>query len=192
MQDLAIKLLNYAKLKGFNNVTCAMLLAQCHHESQGFTKLEENLNYSTAPRIMAAFGYRIKILNLTPDIIKKCVNNPQYLANTMYSNRMGNGTPMTNDGYKYRGRGLIQLTGKANYELYDKLIPNSNLLIQPERASLSDVAVQIAIQYFIQNKLLNNSDLSEVTKKINGGINGLEERTKLYDYYRKYLLDNKI
>jgi putative chitinase len=192
MQDLAIKLLNYAKLKGFNNVTCAMLLAQCHHESQGFTKLEENLNYSTAPRIMAAFSYRIKILNLTPDIIKKCVNNPQYLANTMYSNRMGNGTPMTNDGYKYRGRGLIQLTGKANYELYDKLIPSSNLLIQPERAALPDVAVQIAVQYFIQNKLLNNSDLSEVTKKINGGINGLEERTKLYDYYKKYLLDNKI
>ena len=192
MQDLAIKLLNYAKLKGFNNVTCAMLLAQCHHESQGFTKLEENLNYSTAPRIMAAFSYRIKILNLTPDIIKKCVNNPQYLANTMYSNRMGNGTPMTNDGYKYRGRGLIQLTGRANYELYDKLIPSSNLLIQPERASLSDVAVQIAVQYFIQNKLLNNSNLSEVTKKINGGINGLEERTKLYDYYKKYLLDNKI
>jgi putative chitinase len=192
MQDLAIKLLNYAKLKGFNNVTCAMLLAQCHHESQGFTKLEENLNYSTAPRIMAAFSYRIKILNLTPDIIKKCVNNPQYLANTMYSNRMGNGTPMTNNGYKYRGRGLIQLTGRANYELYDKLIPSSNLLIQPERASLSDVAVQIAVQYFIQNKLLNNSDLSEVTKKINGGINGLEERTKLYDYYKKYLLDNKI
>jgi putative chitinase len=192
MQELAIKLLNYAKLKGFNNVTCAMLLAQCHHESQGFTKLEENLNYSTAPRIMTAFSYRIKILNLTPDIIKKCVNNPQYLANTMYSNRMGNGTPMTNDGYKYRGRGLIQLTGRANYELYDKLVPSSNLLIQPERASLPDVAVQIAVQYFIQNKLLNNSNLSEVTKKINGGINGLEERTKLYDYYKKYLLDNKI
>jgi putative chitinase len=192
MQDLAIKLLNYAKLKCFNNVTCAMLLAQCHHESQGFTKLEENLNYSTIARIMAIFGNRIKILNLTPDIVKKCVNNSQFLANTMYSNRMGNGTPMTNDGYKYRGRGIIQLTGKANYELYDKLIPNSNLLIQPERASLPDVAVQIAVQYFIQNKLLNNSNLSEVTKKINGGINGLEERTKLYDYYKKYLLDNKI
>jgi putative chitinase len=124
---------------------------------------------------MAIFGNRIKILNLTPDIVKKCVNNSQFLANTMYSNRMGNGTPMTNDGYKYRGRGIIQLTGKANYELYDKLIPNSNLLIQPERASLPDVAVQIAVQYFIQNKLLNNSNLSEVTKKINGGITGLKK-----------------
>lgn len=191
MPELAIKLLNYAKIKGFNSVTCAMLLTQCHHESQGFTQLEENLNYSTIPRIMAIFGNRIRILNLTPDIVKKCVKNPQYLANTMYSNRMGNGSSMTNEGYKYRGRGLIQLTGKDQYKLYDKLIPNSNLLAQPERASLPDIAVQIAVQYFIENKLLNNSDLIEVTKKINGGINGLEERTKLYDQYRKELLGTR-
>ena len=192
MQKLAIKLLNHAKLKGFNNVTCAMLLTQCHHESQGFTKLEENLNYSTIARIMAIFGNRIKILNLTPDIVKKCVNNPQFLANTMYSNRMGNGSAMTNDGYRYRGRGLIQLTGKEQYQLYDKLIPNSNLLAQPERVSLPDVAVQIAVQYFIQNKLLNNSNLIEVTKKINRGLIDLDKRAKLYDEYRKYLFDNKI
>lgn len=191
MTELAIKLLNYAKIKGFNSVTCAMLLTQCHHESQGFTQLEENLNYSTITRIMAIFGNRIRVLNLTPDVIKQCVKNPQYLANTMYSNRMGNGSAMTNDGYKYRGRGLIQLTGKDQYRLYDKLIPNSNLLTQPERASLPDIAVQIAVQYFIENKLLNNSNLIEVTKKINGGINGLEERTKLYDQYRKELLGIK-
>jgi|688.fasta_scaffold170339_4 putative chitinase len=192
MNALAVKLLNYAKSAGFSNITCAMLLAQCHHESQGFTKLEENLNYSTIERILSVFKTRINSLQLSSDIIKKCVNNPRFLANTMYSNRMGNGPCITGDGYKYRGRGLIQLTGKNNYELYNRLIPTSNLLVQPERASLPDVAIQIAVQYFIQNKIINNSNVEQVTKVINGGVNGLEERTKLYDEYRMYLWVNKI
>jgi putative chitinase len=90
---------------------------------------------------------------------------------------------MTNEGWLYRGRGLIQLTGKNNYSLYDKLIVGSNLLSQPDRASLPDVAVQIAIQYFIQNKLINTSDVQIITQKINGGLNGLDERIRLYDFY---------
>lgn len=178
MQALAIKLLDYAKSKGFSKTSCAMLLAQCHHESMGFTKLEESLNYTTKLQLVKTFGTRIM-----PDLLDKCLRNPQYLANTVYSNRMGNGSILTGDGYKYRGRGLIQLTGKNNYTLYDKLIVGSNLLSQPDRASLPDVAVQIAIQYFTQNKLINISDVTAVTRKINGGLNGLDERIKLYDFY---------
>jgi putative chitinase len=183
MQALAIKLLDYAKSRWFNKTSCAMLLAQCHHESMGFTRLEENLNYTTVERIMSIFGNRIRSLKLTRDNIEKCVRNPQRLANTVYANRMGNGTSMTNEGWLYRGRGLIQLTGKNNYSLYDKLIVGSNLLSQPDRASLPDVAVQIAIQYFIQNKLINTSDVQIITQKINGGLNGLDERIRLYDFY---------
>lgn len=187
MQALAIKLLDYAKLKEFNKTSCAMLLAQCHHESMGFTKLEENLNYTTVERIMSIFGNRIRSLQLTPDNIEKCIRNPQRLANTVYANRMGNGTAMTNEGWLYRGRGLIQLTGKNNYTLYDKLLPYCNILRQPDRVALPDIAIQIAVQFFIQNKLINTSDVKIVTEKINGGLNGLGERIKLYDYYSELI-----
>lgn len=178
MQALAIKLLDYAKSKGFNKISCVMLLAQCHHESMGFTRLQENLNYTTKLQLIKIFDTRI-----IPDLLDKCLRNPQYLANTVYANRMGNGSILTNDGYKYRGRGLIQLTGKNNYTLYDKLIVGSNLLSQPDRASLPDVAVQIAVQYFVQNKLINTNDVKAVTQKINGGLNKLDERIRLYDFY---------
>lgn len=187
MQALAIKLLNYARQKGFNNTSCIMLLTQCHHESMGFTKLEEDLTYTTPERIMKIFGSRIRALQLTRDNIEKCVRNPQRLANTVYASRMGNGTSMTNEGWLYRGRGLIQLTGKNNYSLYDKLLPSNNILKQPDRVALPDIAVQIAVEYFIQNKLINTSDVKMTTEKINGGLNGLDERIKLYDYYSELI-----
>lgn len=188
MNELAKRLLDKAKFYNFSKISCAMLLAQCDHESMGFTRLEENLNYSTADRILTVFRSRIDYLKLPIVTINKCVNNPQMLANTMYSNRMGNGNITTNDGFKYKGRGVIQLTGKSQYEAMDKYLNTNNLgsenlVTQPERAKIPEVAIKIACCYFMMNNLLDNDNVIEVTKKINGGINGLKEREELYKKY---------
>ena len=151
-----------------------MFLAQCGHESAGFTRFNENLNYS-AKALKGVFGRYF----LDDKIASEYERKPEKIANRVYANRMGNGSENSGDGWKYRGRGILQLTGKANYEAFYKetgidVINNPDLL----STDLS-VAIKSAIWFWNKNKLnhyCDNDDFIGLTKRINGGLNGLKDR----------------
>lgn len=155
-----------------------MFLAQCDHESNGFRVVEENLNYSK-DGLLTTFG---KYFDEVSAIAY--ARDKQMIANIVYANRMGNGDVESGEGYKYRGRGYIQLTGKNNYRqcgdyLGLALLDNPDLLCLPENAMDS------ALWFFDTNNLINQLDITKVTKKINGGVNGLHEREILFNKYKK-------
>lgn len=155
---------------------CAFL-AQIGHESNGLTVFVENLNYS-AQRLCAVWPKRFPTLAIAEPYHR----NPEKIANKVYANRMGNGSPETGDGWRYRGRGAKQITGKTNYQLYGDAVGidavgNPDLLSQPEHACLS------AAWYWNScnlNALADKEDIRQMTKLINGGYNGLEDRTSRY------------
>jgi len=148
-------------------------IGQCAHESGNFRILEENLHYS-APRLMAVWPSRFPNL----DVAAQYANNPEKLANKIYSGRMGNGDEESGEGYAYRGRGLIQMTGKESYAncgsgLGVDLVGDPNRLLDPQYAALS-------AGWFWNKKGLNSladvQDYETMTKRINGGLNGLDDR----------------
>lgn len=149
-------------------------LAQCGHESAGFTKFVENLNYS-------AKGLRATFPKYFPDdsTAVKYERQPEKIANRVYANRMNNGIESSGDGWKYRGRGPIQLTGKANYEAFSK-DTGIDVLTNPDEA-FKDLATLLKTAIWFWNKnnlniLADKKDIKSMTKKINGGFIGLEER----------------
>jgi putative chitinase len=151
----------------------AAFIGQCAHESGNFKTLEENLNYKPEA-LMRVWPSRF------PDIATamKYAHNPEMIANKVYGGRMGNGPEETGDGWKYHGRGLIQLTGKENYAncgsgIGVDLLSNPNLLNTPEYAALS------AGWFWGKrglNLLADSGDIETMTKRINGGLIGLEDR----------------
>lgn len=159
-------------------------LAQTTFESGYMNYIEEKFTYSTK-RLLQVFPKYFK----TVDEANEYAYKPEKIANRVYANRMGNGDEQSGDGYRYRGRGLIQLTGKNNYLKFSKwyndskiFVDSPDLLLQPQFAALS------AFFYWDKNKL-NDYIIIEtgsynickkLTKKINGGYNGLDERFKLY------------
>lgn len=156
----------------------AMFLAQCSHESGGFKAKVENLNYS-ADALNRVFPKYFK--NAGRDA-NQFARKPEAIANIVYANRMGNGDQASGDGYKYRGRGYIQLTGKSNYELFAQSIGKS-LDEAVEYASTDAGALESALYFWNReklNSLCNEKDPDgsclNVTKRINGGTNGLEDR----------------
>jgi len=157
----------------------AAFIAQCAHESGGFIFLTENLNYK-AESLVKVFPKYFKDLPTAKAYEKK----PEKIANKIYANRMGNGDELSGDGWKYRGRGLIQLTGKTNYTWFA-----SSLEISPEEAAeytqTFEGAAQSACWFWETNKLNNEADKGDIltmTKKINGGTIGLEDRKKHYEH----------
>ena len=149
----------------------AAFIGQCQHESGNFTKLEENLNYSSE-RLIKVWPSRF------PDLISadKYAHNPQALANKVYAGRLGNN--QENDGWKYHGRGLIQLTGRENYErcgsnLGVDLIGNPTWLLDPKYAALS--AGWFWKKHGL-NELADQQEHGMITKRINGGTLGLDDR----------------
>lgn len=158
------------------NERIAMFLTQVGHESAGLSVIEENLNYR-ADRLNIIFPKYFRDVN-----VADYAHNPQKIANRVYANRMGNGNELSGDGFKFRGRGLIQLTGKNNYSAFaldmrlsiDEAI---QYLTTPTGAAIS------AGWFWNKNGLnqwADNSDVLTVTRKINGGTNGLEERVHLF------------
>ena len=149
----------------------ACFLAQVMHESNSFKALSENLNYS-AQGLMRTWPSRFPDL----DVAEKYEHNPEKIANKVYAGRMGN--IEEGDGWKYHGRGLIQLTGRENYANFGlnagvDVLSNPDLLTTPEYASLS------AGWYWNKrnlNELADKMDIEGITKKINGGTIGLEDR----------------
>ena len=155
----------------------AMFLAQVGHESGGLTRTSENLNYKPE-RLAQIFPKYFR--DVDPH---EYAHNPEKIANRVYSNRMGNGDEESGDGYKFRGRGLIQLTGRNNYESFAEdmemdLDAAVEYLGTPEGAAMS------AGWFWDQHDLndwADKGDVVTVTKKINGGTIGLEDRKELYE-----------
>lgn len=155
----------------------AAFVAQMAHESGQFLYKEENLNYS-AQGLMNVFGKYFP----NSIIAGKYARNPKLIASRVYANRMGNGTEESADGYKFRGRGYIQLTGKTNYTLFA-----FDHDMTPEQAidylSTIDGAIESAAWFWSKNNLnrfCDSNDFIGLTKAINGGTNGLDHRQQLY------------
>lgn len=149
-----------------------MFLAQTSHESLSYKRLEESFKYR--PEVLIkVFPKYFKTLEEAKDILYR---GDEALANRVYGGRLGNNF---DEGYKYRGRGIIQLTGKSNYIYYGKLL-NIDLVNNPDWLLERNVAVNVACCYWINRGLLGIDDIRKATKKINGGCNGLEDRIKRY------------
>ena len=161
-------------------VRIAAFIAQCNVESAGFTRLEENLYYTTPERIKAVWPKRIDSLN---DASLLC-RNPRLLANIVYANRLGNGDAVSGDGWKYRGRGLKQLTGKNNYsdaqtELDRPFLENPDLVAGPVDACLTAAWFWSTIK---GNLLADSSQIDALTRAINGPAMLLADtRRSLFD-----------
>lgn len=163
----------------------AMFLAQCAHESTMFSRVSENLNYR-AETLLRVFPKYYKTLNEAAAHARK----PELIANRVYSSRMGNGDSASGDGYRYRGRGLIQLTGKNNYTECSKGL-NVDLLKTPEYLETAVGAARSAAWFWANNGLNKFADAGDIvgaTKRINGGTIGLEERKVLYNAAKSVLI----
>lgn len=161
----------------------AHFLAQCGHESGGFRLTQENLNYS-AKGLMGIF----KKYFPTEAIANAYARNPQKIANKVYSNRMGNGSEASGEGYKFRGRGYIQLTGKENYTAFGKSI-GVDIPSNPDSVA-STYALASAAWFFSKNGLHRIADegasdivVTKITKRVNGGTIGLADRIKHFKEY---------
>ena len=151
-------------------------LAQLLHESGAFSAVRENMNYSADGLLRVFPKY------FTPEQAQQYARQPQQIANRVYANRMGNGNEASGDGWRYRGGGLIQTTGKSNYDITGKAI-GVDLVRTPERIIEPRIAVESACHFWQRNGLNHHADRDDihtVTRRINGGLNGLADRQKYY------------
>ena len=151
----------------------AAFLAQCGHESADFTVLKENLNYS-AEGLTKVFPKRFPSLTVAQPYNRQ----PEKIANKIYADRMGNGPEASGEGYKFRGRGAIQLTGKENYSKFAASVDKSLEEAVAYTETLAG-AIESACWFWTTNKLndiADKNDIVTLTKRINGGTIGLEDR----------------
>lgn len=158
-------------------------VGQCSHESGNFSADTENLNYS-ADGLLKIFPSYFRS-NATALAYHR---KPEQIANRVYANRMGNGDEASGDGWKYRGRGAIQLTGKDNYKAFSDFIKDPEVMTNPDLVA-TKYYFESAVFFFTRNKLwslcttVDDNSIIAVTKRVNGGTNGLQDRiskTKLY------------
>ena len=162
----------------------AHFFGQCSHETGGFALFTENLNYS-AVSLQTVFGKYFP-----GNLEESYARQPEKIANRVYGGRMGNGNEVSGDGYKYRGRGALQLTGKDNYKAFATYLNKPEIVTTPDLVATT-YSFESAIFFFDKNKLwsicdkgINDTAILELTKRINGGVNGLEDRkVKTYKYY---------
>jgi putative chitinase len=161
----------------------AHFLAQAGHESGGFKALNENLNYG-AKGLVTTF----KKYFPTEDLAKQYERKPEKIANRVYGGRMGNGPEATGEGYKYRGRGYIQLTGKDNYKAFDAVVTES-IIDNPDLVA-TKYPLLSAAWFFHKNGLHKLADggatdavVTSITKRVNGGTIGLPDRIKHFKEY---------
>lgn len=165
----------------------AHFFAQTAHETGGYQTFTENLNYSSAG-LMKVFGKYFPG-NLA-DLYAK---QPVKIASRVYGSRMGNGAEATQEGYKFRGRGALQTTGKTNYKLLSEHLDKPEIMDNPDLVA-TDYAFESAIYFFDSNKLwaiadkgVNDAIILSMTKRINGGTNGLKHRSELTKKYYGWL-----
>lgn len=161
------------------NNQAAHFFGQCAHESNNFKAFSENLNYS-ADGLTKIFKKYFPTVAATAGYARK----PEKIANKVYANRMGNGPESSGDGYKYRGRGPIQLTGKDNYTAFSKAIGRPDVLTNPDIVA-NELAFESALWFFQKNGLLAIADkgvtqavITQISKRVNGGTIGLDDRIK--------------
>lgn len=163
----------------------ASFLAQTGYESSQYNRLEENLRFTTAARLMKVWPKRFP----NEASAAPFLNNAQKLADFVYANRMGNGDANSDDGFRFRGRGVIQLTGRSNYTAAGKAL-GADLVGQPDLLKRPDFAC-LSAAWFWQSHGLNEladdrtddsdlEDFTEITRHINGGTTGIKERFTLY------------
>jgi len=165
----------------------AHFLAQCGHESGGFRAVQENLNYG-AKGLLGIFSKYFKTIAQATAYERK----PEKIANLVYANRMGNGNEASGEGWKYRGRGYIQLTGKENYKAFDATVPE-DITSNPDLVA-TKYALASAGFFFKKNNLWSICDkgsspdvVTLVTKRVNGGTIGLADRQKHFKEYYNLL-----
>lgn len=152
-------------------------LAQCGHESNGFSVMKENLNYSAEGLLVTFPKYFHGIVDA-----QGSARQPEKIANRVYANRMGNGNEASGDGWKYKGSGILQITGHDNYKAFadykeltlDQIVVYINSI---------EGAVESALWFWETHNLntyCDNDDIIGLTKRVNGGLNGIEDRTNLY------------
>jgi len=159
----------------------AAFMAQCGHESGGFTLMQENLNYS-AKGLVGTF----KKYFPTEAVAKPYERRPEMIANRVYANRMGNGDEASGEGWYFRGRGIVQITGKNNYTKCSQSLFESNVLVEnPDLLLESEYAIHSACWFWSAarlNELADIGDMKTMTKRINGGFIGLEDRINHYNH----------
>jgi putative chitinase len=157
----------------------AGFVAQCAHESNGFTAIKENLNYRPES-LMKLFHKYFP----TMDSAQAYAHQQEKIANKIYANRMGNSDEASGDGYKFCGRGLIQITGRDNYQSFADSL-QMNIDDVPDYLATFEGAAQSACWFWENNNLnkwADQGDILTLTKKINGGTIGLEDRKAHYDH----------
>ena len=172
---------NYYKM---SPIRAVHFFAQCAHESGSFTVFNENLNYSTR-------GLQSTFKKYFPDAAtaKKYERKPEMIANRVYASRMGNGDEKSGDGWKFRGRGAIQLTGKSNYLAFSKHIGDPEVMANPDIVA-TKYSFESAMFFFETNGLwaicdkgVGDATILALTKRINGGTHGFDDRK---DKTKKY------
>jgi len=164
----------------------AHFFAQISHETGEFKLYEENLNYS-AQGLLKTFS---KYFNSVT--AKAYARQPEKIANRVYANRMGNGNEASGDGWKFRGRGFLQLTGRNNYALFASYVLTPEVITNPDLVTRL-YAMESALFYFERNKLwskckkVEDASILSVTKAVNGGVNGLTHRALLTNKYYEWL-----
>jgi putative chitinase len=160
-------------------------LAQCAHESNNFRDLSENMNYS-ADGLLKTFPKYFNKLD-----VALYARKPEKIANKVYADRMGNGPESSGDGWKYRGRGLIGLTGKTNYRMFGKDVGQEDeVLSDPDKLVLPKYATLSAGWFWAMNglnQLADAKDIVGMSKRVNGGTIGLDHRKQLYTQICKAL-----
>ena len=174
-----------AKHYGLSPERGAHILGQSHHESAGFKRVSEGLYYSTPERIQAVWPSRFKTVADAEPYAK----NPEKLADKVYGGRMGN----DGEGYKWRGRGFLQLTGKDNYSRFAADMDIGSVMDNPDLVE-DEYAFDTAVWFFKTNKLFNIADegvtddvIRKITKRVNGGTHGLADREKQTHMIYKWL-----
>jgi putative chitinase len=168
-------------------VRAAHFFAQTAHETGGFKAFSENLNYS-ASGLQGIFG------KYFPGTLEESyARNPEKIANRVYADRMGNGNEASGDGWKYRGRGALQLTGKANYKAFADYLGKQEIMETPDLVATT-YAFESAMFFFDKNKLwsicdqgVNDAAILALTKRINGGTHGLDDRMAKTKKYWEYV-----
>ena len=168
-------------------IRAAHFFAQTAHETGGFKAFSENLNYS-ASGLQGIFG------KYFPGTLEESyARNPEKIANRVYADRMGNGNEASGDGWKYRGRGALQLTGKANYKAFADYLGKQEIMETPDLVATT-YAFESAMFFFDKNKLwsicdqgVNDAAILALTKRINGGTHGLDDRMAKTKKYYEYV-----
>ena len=171
----------------FTPVRAAHFFAQTAHETGGFKLFTENLNYS-ADGLQKIFGKYFP-----GNLEESYARNPEKIANRVYASRMGNGDEKSGDGWKFRGRGALQLTGKDNYTAFAQYLGKPEIMTNPDLVA-TEFAFESAMFFFDRNKLwticdrgINDAAILALTRRINGGTHGLADRNEKTKKYFEFV-----